>query len=432
MCLGGLVSRADAPSRLLYARALLRLAQPGDAVDVLQATPVDGHALLAERFALLAASLTRLGRFDDAADALTNARAYAYGSCSVALEAEVEYFSGLGAYARGDLAGLEAASHRILALGEQRDAAGDAPEYVVPLAHTRARAFEALGAVALSRGLYHDQASCTRKALRELDGARVTDVWIAAVNVTNLAVLAGNYDLFEHVEYLRERLASTPWTEELASRRFTALDAFGWHLALRGDNIGAFRQFRIAADVASTLPDRVLASVSRAHLAHELGHEPVAVEELEHALALSKSFDWDETSDEKRVVLLHLAEAAAGIAPEEARTALERYRKIRTKLATLSLTRIEPWIAAGEDFTEGLLARAEGNRLKAIDSLLKAHERWSEVLIDWRAAGAAIELAELGAGERFVREARREAVRRPASWLARRVAALALIPEPAP
>jgi tetratricopeptide (TPR) repeat protein len=430
MCLGGLQERADASSRLLYARTLLRLGRPGDAVEVLQATPVDGHRLLAERFALLAASLTRLGRFDDAADALTNARAYAYGSCSVALEAEVEYFGGLAAYAQGDLAGLETASHRILGLVEPRDLSGEGAEYVVPLAHTRARAFEALGAVALSRGLYHDQAAYTRKALRELDGARVTDVWIAAVNVTNLAVLAGNYDLFEHVEYLRDRLTSTPWTDELASRRFTALDAFGWHLALRGDNIGAFRQFRIAADVASTLPDRVLASVSRAHLAHELGHEPVAIEELEHALALSKSFEWDE-ANEQRVVLLHLAEAAAPLAPDEARVALERYRQIRTKLATLSLTHVEPWIAAAEDFTEGLLARAEGNRLKAIDSLLRAHERWSDVLIDWRAAGAAIELAELGAGERFVREARREAVRRPASWLARRAAALAEQPEPA-
>jgi tetratricopeptide (TPR) repeat protein len=380
---------------------------------------------------LLAASLTRLGRFDDAADALANARAYVYGSTSVALEAEVEYFGGLAAYAQGDLAGLEAASHRILALGEPRDGAVvDTPDYAVPLAHTRARAFEALAAVALSRCLYHDQAAYTRKALRELDGARVTDVWIAAVNVANLAVLAGNYDLFEHVEYLRDRIASTPWTDELASRRFTALDAFGWHLALRGDNIGAFRQFRIAADVASALPDRVLASVSRAHLAHELGHEPVAVEELEHALALSKKFDWDEANVDKRFALLHLAEAAASIAPDEARPALERYRKIRTKLATLS--QVEPWTAAAEDFTEGLLARAEGNRLKAIDSLLKAHERWSDVLIDWRAAGAAIELAELGAGERFLREARREAVRRPASWLARRVAALAKMPEPTP
>jgi len=425
-----LEERADAQSRLLYARTLLRLGRPADAVDVLQATPVDGHGLLAERCALLAASLTRLARFDDAADALTNARAYAYGSGSVALEAEVEYFGGLRDYAQGDLAGFEAASHRILALGEPRGAAGGAPEYAVPLAHTRARAFEALGVVALSRCLYHDQAAYARKALRELDGARVTDVWIAAVNVANLAVLAGNYDLFEHVEYLRERLASTPWTEELASRRFTALDAFGWHLALRGDNIGAFRQFRVAADVASTLPDRVLASVSRAHLAHELGHEPVAIEELEHALVLSKKFDWDDANVEKRFALLHLAEAAAAIAPDEARTALEHYRKIRTKLATISLAHVEPWVAATEDFTEGLVARADGNRLKAIDSLLKAHERWSEVLIDWRAAGAAIELAELGAGERFMREARREAVRRPASWLARRVAALAEMPEP--
>ena len=390
----------------------------------MRATAVEGHALSAERYALLAAAFTRLGRFDEAADSLTNARAYAYGSCSTGLEAEVEYFAGLSAYAQGDIAEFEDANHRILTFAEAADAFGDTASFAVPLAHTRARAYEALGAVALARGRYHDQASYARKALREIDDAPFPDVWIAATNVMNLALLASNYDLFEHVEYLRERLAAMPWTQDLAFRRFASLDAFGWHLALRGDNIGAFRQFRIAGAAATTCPERVLASVNRARLSYELGHEPIAIEELEHALELSKQFDWNGVGDDERPALLQLAQAAAAIVPDEANIALQQYRKLRTRFSALSLSPVEPWHAAEEDFTEGLIARAKGNPIRAIDCFLKAHEKWTAVSIDWGAARAAIELAELGAGERFVREARREAVKRPASWMARRVAKL--------
>jgi tetratricopeptide (TPR) repeat protein len=403
---------------------LIRLGRAAEATDVLRATIADGHMLAGERFALLASAFTRLGRFDESADALTSARAFAYGSSSVALEAEVEYFGGLAAFAAGDLATLEATSVRILTFEDRAASYGATPVYPVPLAHTRARAYEALGAVALSRNDYRGQATFSRRAIRELDEADVSDAWIAATNVMNLAVLSGTHDLFEHVEFLRDRLASIPWTDELSSRRFTALDAFGWHLALRGDNVGAFRQFRLAAAVARTIPERVLASVSRAHLSHELGHAPIAREEIEHGIELAEQLSGKNGGSDQRVALVQLAEAAAKIAPAAARNILEQYRATRGGSLMLSLSGVEPWLRASEGIAVGLIARAEGDRTHAVEALTGAHATLTKAGLEWRAAAVAIELAELGAGETYLREARREAVRRPASWIARRAATL--------
>jgi hypothetical protein len=50
----------------------------------------------------------------------------------------------------------------------------------------------------------------------------------------------------------------------------------------------------------------------------------------------------------------------------------------------------------------------------------RAFEKWKSFGCSWRAALAAIELAELGAGEEYAAFARAEARQRPHSWFAER------------
>jgi hypothetical protein len=103
---------------------------------------------------------------------------------------------------------------------------------------------------------------------------------------------------------------------------------------------------------------------------------------------------------------------------------MERYRGIKTKLPPNLLGTSDRRWQADEAFTEAVILRAEGQADRARVFFAKAFEIWDAVGYPWRAARAALEIAELSNDPRFSEYARHEAVRRPRSWLAHRASNL--------
>jgi len=423
LCRAELHGRDDPASRLLNARALLRASRPDEALREIGPL-IDAahpHSLVAERDILHGVALMRLGAFETARSRFVEGRVHAIGAVCTPLVAEAEYYFGLLGFSEGDFGAFSHSAQAILNLEPTRH---EAPGYAVPLAHTRARAFEALACISVSEGDYESALLSTRAAIGELDKEPNLDAWIFAHNLFNLAARARDLDREEDVATVRARLGSIGWTPELGSRRWGILNILGRCSALSGDLLGALRAFRLASEVATCEAERVITAVERASLAYDLQHTLVAQEELDHAREITFGADWEHTGGNRHEALVLLAAALAPISATDARSVWLAYEKIRLSLPILSFTRIDPEFRASESYAEGRVLRAEGQRDSAVHRYRDAFLTWRKLAIAWRAASAAIELAELGDGDEFVQYARSEAARRPGSWLAHRVASL--------
>jgi len=261
--------------------------------------------------------------------------------------------------------------------------------------------------------------SPARAALSTLDACAIRDVFQEAFGIRNLAILSRDLDL-DDAAMIVGRVDALAWTEETSAVKFTTVEALGWCSALRGDPVAALRYFRNAADAASTVPERVYVGVARSILSRELDYRVMAAEELDHALRLGADFDWEEAAGDYRLALLLLAQAAAPIAPVGAREALDRYDNIHKRMDGRYAARLEVRVRAEEAYTHGVLLRAEGRLSASAERLRAAFETWNTIGYEWRAARAALELAELGAGDVFRLAVHRELQRRPESVFANR------------
>jgi hypothetical protein len=280
-----------------------------------------------------------------------------------------------------------------------------------------------LGAVATSRGQFDLQLRHARFAIAELDAGQPSDAWILTQNMTNVAVRA-DIQSPEDIAMLKLRTESVVWNEDIAGRRCDILDALGWEAALAGNHLEASRYFQAAANTASGDAERVIAIVSRATLEFGLGQEIGPRQELVHALKLARTIDWERSPSDRRFTLLFLSAALARVASDDAREILNRFRNLESTVSLRCHARYDPCVRALEHFTEGCVSRYEGRRDAAITCLTEAYATYLCVGFLRYATWAAIELAELHAGDAFAAFARRQAERWPKSWFARRVAAL--------
>lgn len=416
VCANELHGREDDPSRLLTARSLLRAGQPADALDALNAISRSASLLHnAERETLRVAAQARLGKPDAMADAIATARAYTIGSPSIAQSAEFEYFVGLAGLATGDLELFEESAYEVLGM---QPAAED--PYVIPLAHTRARAYETLHMINAHGGRFN--AKYALAALAEVDASGRPDAWISSTSLSTVAGFACDLDLRNLVDDLTSRYHTMKWTDLTRARRQRVTLALGWCAALRGEEVAAFKWFRGAATDVHAPIDKLEVAVDRGRLGIELAPmSSAAIEELHYAVEIARTIDWSQLG-ERRSVLVSLAIAVARHAPTDARWALARYRALPG--SQLSLGSADPRMAVEIAFAEGRLAICEGREAAAIAHLQEAYCTAEKIGFRWRAQGAAIELAELRAGDHFATFARLEAIQRPTSWLGYRTAAL--------
>ena len=418
-CLSELHGQETIQAILLRGRALLRVGDPEASLSVLGKNTTENVRDRAEIALLSAVAQSRLGNDDSANDLMRDAIVYSTSSTDIALEAEVSFYRGLIAFGEDDLIGARAACESSLdsANGDQRFAYAGG---IVPLAHVVARTQELLALIDAAEGNYRRSILRTREVLDTLDRCSISDKYHEAFALRNCSILARDLDLIGDARSLAGRIENFAWTSDTCRIEFTTSEALGWCSALRGDSVEALRLFRKAGEVASTHPERILVAVDRALFAREFGHKPMVHEEINYALNLAETFDWESAAGDSRLVLVALAQVAAPIASTRARAILDRYLGIRSKMESTFAARIEPRVRAEEAYTHGLVLRAEGRVTASIERLENAFDSWARIGFEWRAARAALELAELNAGDVFRLAVRRELIQRPTSVFAER------------
>lgn len=414
LCLSHLHGNDSIAAKALHARTLLRLGNPQAAGSILALSEGGSDRERAEVALLRAAAHSRVGNAALGADALRDALVYAISANDRALETEAHFYAGLIAFGSGDLARARESCEIGLDVAMQ-PRTPDGVEGVVPLAHVIARTQELLGVVDSAQGRYGDFLKNAGAALDTFDRSGVPDAYLEAFGLRNLATLARDFDLDEQARTLGRRVSNLRWTPDIAHVEFTTVEALAWCSALGGESVDALRFLRRAGAVATTDSERIIVSVDRALFARESGHRAMLVEEIDYALGLARHFDWETAPGDTRDALLVLAQAAAAIEPARARQALDRYASIRNAMDATFAARVEPRARAEEAYTHGLVLRAEGRPAASAERLTTAFEIWDRIGFAWRSGRAALELAELDAGDIFRQAVRRELIRRPNS-----------------
>jgi hypothetical protein len=425
VCLEALETHSGSAAAALAARCLLRLGNPAAAIQAIASVNVenlDNHDR-AELLMLGAGACGRLGRDVEAESRFDEALVYAEASASAALEAELVAWRMAHAFARGRFGETELLADVVRDIEPYFETVN---RHFLPVGHSKARAFEYLGLVATTRENYSLQAAMLRAALSEMTHPDARDVYFESNLLANLSFFVREFDSDEEAAFVRDRNASIEWNDGLALQRFQVLQSLGWANAMRGNHVGAFRDLRSAAEMAPNVPLKIIATLDRAYLARELNQGLIAREELDYADTLAGTVDWNAISDEQIRALLALAEGLAVVSPARARRYHERYRELAANLSGKFLARFDRRARAEEMVAEGKIARAEGNPARATALLLEAFETWDSLGYRWRAATAACELSELGAGTSYREYAERETAGRPQSWLANRLRAPAV------
>lgn len=427
-CLDALRGHGYLASKLLGARAYLRLDDPEHALRILDGIEATDlfDARRAELSILRAAALTAMRNFVKSRYALDVARALVLGQASPALEAEYFAQEAIWSFSSGDSHSSAEAAARTIEAGSvdvaSEAAFSRAPDYLIPREHTVARAQHVLAILAARDEDYARQVEYERQAVATFGQAPKLDLWAYARLLFNFAVCIRDFDLAADAQTLRA-VDMASWPSELNSERFHIYSALGVSSALRGDHLGAFRELRKSAESAPSAEYVILASTDKAMLRRELGELMSAREELEHAADLADRVDW-ERSGEQRVALAHLAREVAAFDAQRARALLERYYGIRTALSPHLLNNSDRRLRAHEKYAEGTVLRALGMTDEAKPCFAEAFDIWQPLGLDWLAALAAAELYELGGPAKFKTYATRQAKLRPGSWIERRAAQL--------
>jgi len=422
VCVGELNGLEANPARLLEARAHLRISDPESALSALAAVSVPTGAERAEQAMLAAATLGRLGRASGAEAAFAEARAFGISAGSPILDGELAYYTALAAVGAGDLEQAHAFVEESLeALEGVTINEGGA---VLNRAHVVARLNEMLVVIDASRGRYRDVIRHSRSVWSALTSTPERDVFLEGHALKNLAIVARDFTL-DDAEEISERVAGLAWTPELSTVGFVAFEATSWCAALRGDLPEAFWRLRSASAAATSIPERLLLCVDRALLAREAGYDAMAKEEIRYALSLVDRFEWEHAPGDLRVALPLLAQVVAPVSAAAARRVLNRYSAIGDAIDVRSTARSEARFRAEVEFSHGVVLRAEGRLDESSTRLCAAFQTWTAIGHEWRAAIAAIELAELRAGDVFRLAVRRELSRRPTSFFASRARAVA-------
>ncbi len=422
-CLRRLGKPESNAESLLRSRALLRLKEPTSSLECLQGLEGVTDVERAEVALLKAVTLSRLGV--DASPMLLEATAYAISSSNTAVEADTQYYVALIAFGENFITDARLACDRVLDV-VRVSAVGASSSYIIPLEHVISRTHELLGLLDATDGRYDKQLTQTKAALSFLSTCSIPDVYQKSIALKNLTILSRDFDRGEDISDLARYAKELPWSEDISAVQFRTLEALGWCYALRGDAVESLRLFRKAAVVASSVPEIVLLGLDRALIARSFGHEPMVCEELEHAAKIAFDFDWNTADGDLRVALLYLAQVAASVSPSVARVALDEYRRINVVMDPSFSSRLEDAYRAEEAYTCGVVMRAEGRLAASIERLTFAFSTWERIGFQWRAARAAVELAELEAGEPFVEAVRRDLITRPDSIFAARAYKIAV------
>jgi hypothetical protein len=406
------------------------LGNPSAALSVLEKIDYAGltHKVASELRILQLSAYIAVNDEENAQAAMANAKARSYGVGSVELESELVYFCAVFEWTQGRYAEARALAESLI---EKQSAIPawlreDVEFYPFNQGYWRARAFELLGMTAALEKDYAAQADFLIRSFEEFDAATCPDAWVEVLMLSNLAVLVRDLQSPELAAFVRERVAKIQWNSALSGRRFVIQHSLGWCSALSGDNLGGLREFRQSAEIAPSVPLRILAILDRAFIASQLHERFFALEQLEHACHLAAGIDWDAVVNSDRKVLLDLAAALAPHDVGRARVTLDRYFSARTPISNLALFAKDTRRRGDECMATAAVVRAEGHLDRAVMVYKEAFDIWTDVGYGWRAASAALEIYTLTGDTAYLDVVAREASERPLSWIAARYAAVAI------
>jgi DNA-binding CsgD family transcriptional regulator/tetratricopeptide (TPR) repeat protein len=404
---------------LLRARALLRQHQPEEVVPLLGpalASFIGVDEACTARM-LHAVAVMRAGSLDRGFDLLSEVDAAARSLCAHrTIRAEIAYWIAYGYWLRRDYA--NALRQATLAEAARAD--------VVSV-----RAASLRGFVAVAKERYPEALALFCSALDSYGACRERDpdlverilVQIASLELTlRSGVVRGTHA--SRADIVRMP-ASAARACGIFRMQIAALDA--WLYAFDGDRPNAYRNVRVAEDLAPTVPWRMWALANRANIALAFGDAAIGAEFAAQALELVESVDWNATADEERVGLLFLTEALAVSDPLAAVTVWRRYDGLTSNVdrSLVSSADIRLWII--ETFVRGLVYRISGESAQAREAFQATYEAAERVGYLWRATLALIELdatpMPLSRREHFHLEkaARHVTEHYPRSFLARRL-----------
>jgi tetratricopeptide (TPR) repeat protein len=413
-CLQALRLDSSPEAAILAARCLVRLNRPTDALERLLAASAEalGTSDLLRGKYTIATALTHfhLGNDDLVDSTLCDSRAYIYSARDRNLEAELEVLESQIAWSRHDLPRARTlAEHTALS---------------APTATLRARALETLGAIAGAEGKYKIQVDFYERAWAQLDQGVVGEPWVRAIFLQVLSALCNDLFRRDLVARLSERERALHWTRDTEGMRFEVLQHLARCHALSGDHVSSFKLLRQAAEIAPSLPWRIMIFAERSSLAAEMNERLFAREELDQARSFAESYDWSQARGEERLALLRLAEVAASVDPSGAHRLLEMYRHRLPPVAPDTLAANDDRLRALEAHTFGIVALHCGDTARAIERLTHAFCVWRRIDYIWRALDAAIHLSRLTGDGVFVAYAGRHAKTFPGTWLAGQAARL--------
>jgi len=404
-CHALLESSLASPSRDLWAaRLALREKRYADAIQLLSALKPLSSRDKVERDVVLGTAFGLTRDFEVGVSRLNRATRELAANDPLYLEAL--YGKALIAWMQHDNRLSESLLQRLLAAGDPNE---------------RAHAHALLSWIAVRRGDVRGQIDHLRIALQELETTHARNIYYQANALTTLAMFCRELPLGELTQRVRQLYGSMPWTNGISSYHFKSTRLLGWIDALSGDELSAFRRFRLAADLAPSDHWRVLCLIDRAYLARSTGERAFATDQLyaahEHAAKLS----WNETADEERAALIVMAELFADVDAALAQRYLAQFRSIGNVASPLLPYGEDPRVRAFALYSAGVALTRLGEPEDAQPMLRDAFETFDAYEYGWRAALCALALGQLTNDPRWMVQARHRIAPWPRSWIAREI-----------
>ncbi len=424
-CADLLFDSPAAESVVLRARALIRLGEASTALESLNALELAdlSHELAAEALALKCSALHIVQRPDDASALSVEARARCFSAGLISIEGELLFAFALASLRDGKLDEAERAASAILDLVDESPSWVSPNSYRYSLAFWRARACDIRGFVENLRANFDAQASWLRQSFDEFDKSGVRDDYTLVLLLANYADVAVSLGSKEIIEFVVQRAGKITWNSSLVTHEYRVYSSLAEAASAIGDQVGALRYFRRCLDCAPTTALQIRVGVERGRLLHAIGESFSAREEIEHALRLSRTFNWEAaTALEHRQLVLLAAQVAKFDGPQ-ALAMLSRYDALEAN-SSLGVSAKDDRFRGEEFMARAAIFAANGSQDRSIVLLIDALETFTTAKLDSRAALAAAELASLTSESRYVEIVRAHCAENPNSVLTHKLASL--------
>jgi len=291
---------------------------------------------------------------------------------------------------------------------------------IVSIQTTKARAFHVLSLIRGTQERYHEQYRLLREAMTILRTARLPDVFLMGVLQANRSFYARDLGILSEIVEL-EISPLNVWSDDMAGFRLEVERSLGYLYALNGDEDAAIRKFQDASYFADSDENRLLLISDEAYISRQAASPHLLNQEMLDACQTADRIDWS-SMDVQRYLLHAFAQELSLIDATRANQYLDRYLALESKTSPLAVT--DKRADAEAQYSIGIVALASGQRDRGLDALANAYETWAAIGFRWRAAAAAIELADQPGHAALANYAARESLQYPHSWLARRVGRL--------